>query len=59
MFYTLGQSGINVEEMENLIYEGEEAACAHIQLAEAVADADLAAIRSNEHVLSVSLKSIV
>ena len=32
VFYTIGQAGINVEEMENIIYDGHEAACARIQL---------------------------
>jgi D-3-phosphoglycerate dehydrogenase len=54
VFYTIGQAGINVEEMENVIYEGAEAACARIQL-DAPLDADhLEAIRRNPHVLAVA-----
>ncbi|MHC4946895.1 MAG: NAD(P)-dependent oxidoreductase [Planctomycetota bacterium] len=58
VFYTLGQSGINVEEMENIIYDGAEAACARIQLDDRPADEHLTAIRANEHVLSVHVSSI-
>lgn len=58
VFYTLGQSGINVEEMENIIYEGHEAACARIQLDDQPAEEHLTAIRANDHVLSVTLSTI-
>ncbi len=58
VFYTLGQAGINVEEMENIIYEGAEAACARIQLDDAPSDDIITAIRGNEYVLSVSSANI-
>ncbi len=58
VFYTLGQAGINVEEMENLIYEGEEAACARIQLSEHPGDDAIQLVRGNEHVLSVAVTDI-
>jgi D-3-phosphoglycerate dehydrogenase / 2-oxoglutarate reductase len=58
IFYTLGQAGINVEEMENIIYEGEQAACARIQLAATPSQEHLDTIRRNENVLSVTLTSI-
>jgi D-3-phosphoglycerate dehydrogenase len=32
VFDVISEAAINVEEMENLIYEGAEAACARIQL---------------------------
>lgn len=54
VFYTLGQSGINVEEMENIIYEGAQAACARIQLDDVPDDAILIAINANENVISVT-----
>ncbi len=58
VFYTLGQAGINVEEMENLIYDGAEAACARIQLDDLPEESQLSAIGSNENVLSVTLTQI-
>ncbi len=58
VFYTLGQVGINVEEMENVIYEGAEAACARIQLDQEPNPEHLKAISANDCVLSVSLTKI-
>ncbi|MHC4414844.1 MAG: 3-phosphoglycerate dehydrogenase family protein [Planctomycetota bacterium] len=58
VFYTLGQAGINVEEMENVIYEGAKAACARIQLDKAPSSEHLTAIRANDDVLSVDLSTI-
>jgi len=58
VFYTLGQVGINVEEMENIIYEGAKAACARIQLDQAPRPEHLTAIGANDSVLSVTLQSI-
>jgi D-3-phosphoglycerate dehydrogenase len=55
IFRTLGQAGINVEEMENIMYEGAKAACARIQLNEPPDEKDLEAIRANDDVLSVDL----
>jgi D-3-phosphoglycerate dehydrogenase / 2-oxoglutarate reductase len=58
VFYTLGQAGINVEEMENVIYDGAKAACARIQLDSPPTAEHLRSIGSNEHVLSVSMANI-
>lgn len=58
VFYTLGQAGINVEEMENVIYDGALAACARIQLDDTPDLEHLNTIRANDNVLSVSLKRI-
>ncbi len=58
VFYTIGQAGINVEEMENIIYNGAQAACARIQLDEVPGTDHLNAIRTNDSVLSVTLTSI-
>lgn len=58
VFYTLGQAGINVEEMENIIYEGTQAACARIQLDQAPRQEHLTAINANDCVLSVALTNI-
>ncbi len=49
-------AGVNVEEMNNIICEGDEAACAQIKLAASLDEAVLTEIESgNEHVLGVSL----
>jgi D-3-phosphoglycerate dehydrogenase len=59
VFYTLGQAGINVEEMENIIYEGGEAAMARIHLDQSPSEEQLSAIRKNPAVLSAGLFTIV
>jgi D-3-phosphoglycerate dehydrogenase len=58
VFYTLGQAGINVEEMENIIYDGAKAACARVQLDDTPSGEHLNTIRSNDDVLSVTLSRI-
>jgi len=58
VFYTLGQAGINVEEMENIIYDGAKAACARIQLDSPPSAEHVHAIGRNENVLSVSMANI-
>lgn len=58
VFYTLGQAGINVEEMENIVYAGGEAALARIQLDQSPSDDGLRAIRTNPNVLSATLSTI-
>ena len=58
VFYTLGQAGINVQEMENIIYDGARAACARIQLDEPPKPEHISAIRANDDVLSVELTRI-
>ncbi len=55
VFYTLGQAGINVEEMENIICDGAQAACARIQLDEPPQPEHITAIRANDDVLSVEV----
>ena len=58
VFDVLGEAQINVEEMDNILYEGKEAACARIQLAKAPTGSDLDRIRGgNEHILSVELSA--
>ena len=54
IFELVGEAGINVEEMENIIFDGSKAACARIKLAGPLDDERMTAIRSNEHVLSAS-----
>ena len=58
VFEVLGQASINVEEMENIVYAGGEAALARIQLDQAPGEPLLAAIRSNQNVLSATLSTI-
>jgi D-3-phosphoglycerate dehydrogenase len=58
VFDALGDVGINVEEMENLIYEGEAAACARIQLATLPAAETLTRIRANESILAAEVTEL-
>jgi D-3-phosphoglycerate dehydrogenase len=58
VFEILGEASINVEEMENIVYAGGEAGLARIQLDKAPSEAQLAAIRSNQHVFSATLSTI-
>ena len=58
IFYTLGQAGINVEEMENIIYEGTQAACARIQLDQTPRPEHVTAISANDAVLSATVTNI-
>lgn len=58
VFYTLGQAGINVEEMENIVYAGSEAALARIQLDQLPNEEHMRVIRSNPNVLSATLSTI-
>ncbi|MHC5114092.1 MAG: NAD(P)-dependent oxidoreductase [Planctomycetota bacterium] len=55
VFNILSKASINVEEMENLIYDGALAACAQIQLELRPDAAQLEAIGAIEHVLSINL----
>ena len=54
VFERIGQSGINVEEMENVIFDGGEAACARIQLSKPMNSEGIDAILSSDAVLSVT-----
>ncbi len=58
VFEVLGRSAQNVEEMENVIYEGGEAAVAMIQVDGAISPEDLTLITQHEHVLGTSTASI-
>jgi len=52
----IGRAGINVEEMENLIFANAQAACARIRLDDAPAPEVMQRVRSGcEHILSLSL----
>ena len=58
VFELLSHAGVNVEEMENIIYEGAEAACAKIQLDEMPTQEQIEQIRNNVNVLSVTVSII-
>jgi D-3-phosphoglycerate dehydrogenase len=52
----LRDEGINIEEMENTIFEGEEAACCSLVLDKAPSGSLVARIGSIEHVIQASVK---
>jgi D-3-phosphoglycerate dehydrogenase len=54
VFELIGQSGINVEEMENVIFDGGQAASARIQLSEPISADAIDAILTSDAVLSVT-----
>ncbi|MDZ4830072.1 MAG: NAD(P)-dependent oxidoreductase [Phycisphaerae bacterium] len=58
IFYTLGQAQINVEEMDNVIYEGGEAACAKVHLSRPPSEEHIVTIRKNPNVLGTALTLI-
>ena len=58
VFETLGRSGHNVEEMENVIYQGGEAAVARIQIGGVLTADQRNAIESHEHVLGATVSPI-
>jgi D-3-phosphoglycerate dehydrogenase / 2-oxoglutarate reductase len=58
IFYTLGQAQINVEDMDNVVYEGGEAACAKIQLSRLPTEEHIVTIRKNPNVLGTALSLI-
>ncbi|MBC8200792.1 MAG: hydroxyacid dehydrogenase [Planctomycetes bacterium] len=58
IFESISHSGVNVEEMENIIYEGAQAACARIQLDEMPTREQIEKIRDNNNVLSVTVSTI-
>jgi D-3-phosphoglycerate dehydrogenase len=58
VFEVLGRASINVEEMENIVYAGGEAGLARIQLDKAPTEDQLAEIRTNANILSMTLGTI-
>lgn len=58
VFHVLGQAGINVEEMENILYAGAEAACARIRLGDRPRAEQMAEIRKNGSILSARLTTV-
>lgn len=53
-FRVIGESSINVEEMENIIYESDEAACARIQLSDSLDENQLADVCHNPNILTAT-----
>ena len=58
VFDILSRASLNVEEMENLIYEGGESACARIQLGSTPSIAEIEAIEREETVLGVTVAGL-
>ncbi len=58
VFEVLGRSGINVEEMENVICAGGDAGIARIHVNATPTEGQVAAIRGAEHVLGVTVQAI-
>lgn len=55
----LGDAGINVEEMENILYQGAKTACARIPLASEPSEEELARMEaSSDAILSLELASL-
>jgi len=55
IFDELSIDGVNVEEMENVLYKGAHAACARMQLSTVPTIEQLNKIKSNENIFSVTL----
>jgi D-3-phosphoglycerate dehydrogenase / 2-oxoglutarate reductase len=59
VFQVLSEASINVEEMENVIYEGAQAACARIRLDTSPSAGDLERVRAScADILGIDLSSI-
>jgi D-3-phosphoglycerate dehydrogenase len=58
VFRVIGEARINVEEMQNVIYDGAQAACARIQMDDRMSADHIEAIRQNENVLSIEVTNI-
>ena len=51
----LRDAGINVQEMENAVFDGGEAAIARIQIDQSTSDEVLEIVKENEHVLATEV----
>jgi D-3-phosphoglycerate dehydrogenase len=59
VFQVLSEARINVEEMENILYEGGQAACARVQLSQPPTSEHLNTIRGRcDDILSMELSLI-
>lgn len=55
----LGKARINIQDMENMIYEGGEAACARIKLASEPTQAVMDEVRGKDEIIGVDLTAVV
>ena len=58
VFDSISHAGVNVEEMENIIYDGAKAACARIQLGKLPTQEQIEKIRENKNIFSVTVSKI-
>jgi D-3-phosphoglycerate dehydrogenase len=59
VFAHLKDAGINVQETDNVVFDGAKAAMAHIHVDQAPAEATLDAIRKgSEHILEITIKAV-
>jgi len=58
VFTVLRAAGINVQEMENVVFEGAEAAIARIHLDAAPGDDTLASVNENEFIMATNILSL-
>ena len=58
VFQIVSTGGNNVEEMENIIYEGAAAACARIRLDTTPTPDQIDSIRGHEHILGVEVTAV-
>ena len=59
VFQVLSEAHINVEEMENILYEGLEAACARIQLASQPNEAVINKVSTaSDHILEIEVNTV-
>ncbi|MFN7016360.1 MAG: hydroxyacid dehydrogenase, partial [Fimbriimonadales bacterium] len=58
VFNCLREANINVQETENIIFAGAEAAVARIQLDSAPPEATMQAIRQHEYIFAATLVSL-
>ncbi len=55
VFQIVGDAKINVEEMQNVIYDGAKAACAKIQLGDQLSAEHIQEIQSNQNILGLEM----
>ena len=58
VFDILSHAALNVEEMDNIIYEGGESACARIQLGATPSLREIEAIEQEDRVIGIAVTSI-
>ena len=54
----LGRARINIQDMENMIYEGGEAACARMNLSSEPSQAVMEEVRKKEEIIGVDLTAV-